>query len=172
MYWVIKRLYFAFSCSVLTLLFTNGDRQRVQRRMLDMFHKKTVSTRPAQEIWRCIGEECRAGKANVLTRCREWATIWKTTIVTASQVGDRLVRMNYCYFHQTATLNMCVFLFLLLFSQKSDVTIVFSVKFSIRIIFYLNFKKNWLLLFSQCTLQFHKNTSDYCYFFSEVEWMT
>ncbi len=37
---------------------------------------------------------------------------------TASQVDDRLVRMYYCYFRQTATLNMCVFLFLLLCHKK------------------------------------------------------
>ncbi len=77
----------------------------------------------------------------------------KTTIVTASQVGDRLVCMDNCYFHQTATLNLCVFLFLLLFSQKTNVIIVFSVKFSFKIIFYLQFWKNGLLLFSQRTLQ-------------------
>ncbi len=77
----------------------------------------------------------------------------KTTIITASQVGDGLMRMDHCYFHQTATLNMCVFLFLLLFSQKTNVTIGSSVKFSFRIIFYLNFEKNGLLLFSQRTLQ-------------------
>ncbi len=105
-----------------------------------MFHKKTVS-RPAQEIWRCVGEECRAGEADVWTMCREWVTTWKTAIVVASQVGDGLVSMDYCYFHQTATLNMCIFIFLLLFSQKTNVTIVFSVKFSFRIIFYLSFGK-------------------------------
>ncbi len=60
-----------------------------------------------------------------------------------------LVRTDYCYFHQTATLNMRVFLFLPLFSQKTNVTIVFSMKFSFKIIFYLNFEKNGLLLFSQ-----------------------
>ncbi len=69
------------------------------------------------------------------------ATAWKTTIVTASQVGGGLVRMDYYYFYQTATLNICVFLFLQLFSQKTNVTIVFSVKISFRITLYLNFEK-------------------------------
>ncbi len=145
-YWIIKRLYFAFSCSVLELLFTNGDRRRERRRMWDMFHKRTAS-RPVQEIWRCVGKEYRAGEANI------WTMMWKTTIVTASQVGDGLVCMDYCYFHQTDILNMCVFLSLLMFSQKTNVTILFSMKFSFRIIFYLNFEKNGLLLFSQRTLQ-------------------
>ncbi len=88
-----------------------------------------------------------------------YTSMWKTTIVTASQVGDRLVRMDYCYFHQSATFNMCVFLFLLLISQKINVTIIFSVKFSFRNIFYLNFEKNGLLLFSQWTLQLYLSST-------------
>ncbi len=60
------------------------------------FNKKTVS-RPAQDIWRYVGEECRAGEANVWTMCREWATMWKTIIV-ASQVGDELLLFSpNCY---------------------------------------------------------------------------
>ncbi len=61
-----------------------------------------------------------------------------------SQVDDGLVYMDYCYFHQTATLNMCVFLLLLLFSQKTNVTIVFNAKFFL-FIFYLNFEKKWTI---------------------------
>ncbi len=100
-----------------------------------------------------LAKNAELGEAKVWTMCKEWATTRKTILVTASQVGDWLARVDYCYFHQTATLNMYVFLFLLLFSQKTNVTIVFSVKFSFRIIFYLNLKKNGLLLFSQQTLQ-------------------
>ncbi len=55
------------------------------------------------------------------------------------------MRMDYCCFHQIANLNTCVFLFLLLFLQTTNVTIVFSVKFSFRIIFYLNVKKKWTI---------------------------
>ncbi len=62
-----------------------------------MFHKRIV-LRPAQEIWRCVGEECRAEEANVWTMCREWASMWKTTIVTVPEAGDELMHMDYCYF--------------------------------------------------------------------------
>ncbi len=72
-----------------------------------------------------------------------------------SQVGGRLVCMDYCYFYQTAT-----------------VTTIFSVKFSFRIIFYLNFEKNGLLLFSQRTIQLLKIVFNLCFCFSCIgmEW--
>ncbi len=36
------------------------------------------------------------GEANVWTMCREWATTWKTIIVSALQIGNGPVRMYYC----------------------------------------------------------------------------
>ncbi len=44
----------------------------------------------------------------------------KKTIVTASQVGDGLVCMEYCYFHQTAALNMCFSNFCCCFLKKPE----------------------------------------------------